>query len=122
MSASLLDNPVLAAELATTAPAVASAPQVAGLLFDAGLTHAHGALLGLYIQFISEFLRTGQAATRADRLHLLNLRHVLTIRREAEELTANPTLRSEQTLAAARFARKAQSGFSGGPAVNRRSE
>ena len=115
MSSTLLDTPAFQAELANTAPAVAYAPQVAGLIFDAGLTHAHGPLLSIYIQLLDEFLRTGQATTRVDRLHLITLRHVLTMRREAEELAAAPEAQRDVAVAAARFARKAQSGFSSGP-------
>lgn len=112
MSFDLLDTPAIQAELASTAPDTASAAQVASLLFDASLTHAHGPLLDAYIHLISTFLSTGQAASRADRLHLITLRHILLLRREAEELAADSSLRHDRALAAKHFARKAQSGFS----------
>jgi hypothetical protein len=109
---SLFDTPATRQELATTSPAVADAPHVARLLFDASMTHAQGSLLRIYIELLDELLRTRQAASRADRLHLINLRHVLIMRREAEELAADPVAKKEVRAAAQHFARKAQSGFS----------
>lgn len=108
----IFDTPAIREELATTAPAVADAPHVAGLLFDASMSHARGPLLGIYIQLLDEWLRTRQSTSRADRLHLMNLRHALLMRCEAEELAAHPEARHDTGVAAARFARKAQSGFS----------
>ncbi len=109
------DTPAIWQELATTAPAVADAPQVASLLFDASMTHAHGPLLTIYIQLLDEWLRTRQATSRADRLHLINLRHALLVRREAEELADDAEARRDTNLAATRFARKAQSGIAPSP-------
>lgn len=111
----IFDTPAIRQELATTAPSVADAPHVAGLIFDASMTRAQGPLLRIYIQLLDELLRTRQAASRTDRLHLINLRHTLLMRREVEELAATPEALRETTLAATRFARKAQSGFSNTP-------
>jgi len=108
----LLDTPAMQRELATTSPAVADAPYVASLIFDASLTHAQGPLLRIYIELLDELLRTRQATSRADRLHLINLRHVLLMRRETEELAADASALLAITAAAGQFARKAQSGFS----------
>lgn len=101
-----------APEPALAAEAALSATQVAGLLFDAGLPHASGPLLQAYLNLLDEFLRADPPLTRADRLHLITLRYGLKLRQEAEELAANPALRHDRAIAAARFARKAQSGFS----------
>lgn len=111
MTSDLLNTPALQQELAAN-PALADAPQVASLLFDAGLTHASGTLLQAYVGLLDEFLRTDQALTRTDRLHIINLLYVLKLRQEAEATAANPALRQDITIAASRFARKAQSGFS----------
>ena len=86
--------------------------QVAGLLFHTGLPHASGPLLQAYLNLLDEFLRADPPLSRADRLHLITLRYGLKLRQEAEELAANSVLRQDRTIAAARFARKAQSGFS----------
>jgi hypothetical protein len=111
MNSALLTVPVaFRAELTT---AVAAAPDMARLFTsEVDVATLYGDELLPLIQALDEFLRTHRAAPRAVRLFCINLRHALTVRREAEELEKHPETKKDLLLAAERLGRKSQSGFS----------
>ena len=64
------------------------------------------------IEALNELLATHRTAPRDVRLKLINLRHALTVRREADELENDAAARKNLRIVAERLAHKAQSGFS----------
>lgn len=106
----LLAPAALRVELAT---AVADSPRAMLLLTEIkDVANARGHELTSFIDAVNDFLSTHRAAPRSVRLYLINLRHALTVRREADELDNNPAARKNLSVVAERLARKAQSGFS----------